>query len=54
MKELPAFVAINDPRVGRHAAERTTLETGSCQPRFKGTDFSAKSPPKNLEQAGFN
>jgi hypothetical protein len=46
-QELPAFVAINDPR-GLARSGKNNFGNGFLPAAFQGTDFSAKSPPNNL------
>jgi hypothetical protein len=45
--ELPAFVAINDPR-GMARSGKNNFGSGFLPASFQGTDFTAKSPPANL------
>jgi len=45
--ELPAFVAINDPR-GLARSGKNNFGSGFLPAAFQGTDFSAKNPPANL------
>lgn len=45
--ELPAFVAINDPR-GLARSGRNNFGNGFLPAAFQGTDFNAKNPPANL------
>ena len=45
--ELPAFVAINDPR-GMARSGKNNFGSGFLPAAFQGTDFTAKSPPANL------
>ncbi len=46
-QELPAFVAINDPR-GMARSGKNNFGSGFLPAAFQGTDFSAKRPPNNL------
>ena len=46
-EELPAFVAINDPR-GMARSGKNNFGNGFLPAAFQGTDFSAKNPPHNL------
>lgn len=48
-QELPAFVAINDPR-GLARSGKNNFGNGFLPAAFQGTDFSAKNPPNNLRQ----
>ena len=48
-QELPAFVAINDPR-GLARSGKNNFGNGFLPAAFQGTDFSAKSPPSNLHR----
>ena len=48
-QELPAFVAINDPR-GLARSGKNNFGNGFLPAAFQGTDFSAKSPPNNLDR----
>jgi hypothetical protein len=48
-QELPAFVAINDPR-GLARSGKNNYGNGFLPAAFQGTDFSAKSPPNNLNR----
>jgi len=50
-EELPAFVAINDPR-GLARSGKNNFGNGFLPAAFQGTDFSAKSPPANLQRPG--
>jgi len=45
--ELPAFVAINDPR-GLARSGKNNFGSGFLPASFQGTDFTAKNPPANL------
>jgi hypothetical protein len=45
--ELPAFVAINDPR-GMARSGKNNFGSGFLPASFQGTDFTAKAPPANL------
>lgn len=47
--ELPAFVAINDPR-GLARSGKNNFGNGFLPAAFQGTDFNAKSPPNNLRR----
>lgn len=46
-EELPAFVAINDPR-GLARSGKNNFGNGFLPAAFQGTDFNAKNPPANL------
>ena len=46
-EELPAFVAINDPR-GPARSGKNNFGNGFLPAAFQGTDFNAKNPPANL------
>ena len=46
-QELPAFVAINDPR-GLARSGKNNFGNGFLPASFQGTDFNAKNPPANL------
>ena len=48
-EELPAFVAINDPR-GLARSGKNNFGNGFLPAAFQGTDFSAKNPPANLKR----
>ena len=48
-KELPAFVAINDPR-GVARSGKNNFGNGFLPAAFQGTDFNAKNPPSNLKR----
>lgn len=48
-QELPAFVAINDPR-GLARSGKNNFGNGFLPAAFQGTDFSAKNPPNNLQR----
>ncbi|MEE2937946.1 MAG: DUF1501 domain-containing protein [Planctomycetota bacterium] len=48
-QELPAFVAINDPR-GLARSGKNNFGNGFLPAAFQGTDFNAKSPPNNLRR----
>lgn len=50
-QELPAFVAINDPR-GLGRSGKNNFGNGFLPAAFQGTDFSAKNPPNNLRRPG--
>jgi len=45
--DLPAFVAINDPR-GLARSGKNNFGSGFLPAAFQGTDFNAKNPPANL------
>ncbi|MEM7143635.1 MAG: DUF1501 domain-containing protein [Verrucomicrobiota bacterium] len=45
--DLPAFVAINDPR-GLARSGKNNFGSGFLPASFQGTDFNAKNPPANL------
>ncbi|MGJ8724801.1 MAG: DUF1501 domain-containing protein [Roseibacillus sp.] len=45
--DLPAFVAINDPR-GLARSGKNNFGNGFLPASFQGTDFNAKNPPANL------
>lgn len=45
--DLPAFVAINDPR-GLARSGKNNFGSGFLPASFQGTDFNAKNPPSNL------
>lgn len=45
--QLPAFVAINDPR-GLARSGKNNFGSGFLPAAFQGTDFTAASPPANL------
>ena len=47
--ELPAFVAINDPR-GMARSGKNNFGSGFLPAAFQGTDFTAKAPPANLNR----
>ncbi|MFV1995753.1 MAG: DUF1501 domain-containing protein, partial [Verrucomicrobiales bacterium] len=47
--ELPAFVAINDPR-GLARSGKNNFGSGFLPASFQGTDFNAKNPPANLQR----
>ncbi|MEM7392284.1 MAG: DUF1501 domain-containing protein [Verrucomicrobiota bacterium] len=47
--ELPAFVAINDPR-GLARSGKNNFGSGFLPASFQGTDFNAKNPPANLSR----
>lgn len=47
--DLPAFVAINDPR-GLARSGKNNFGNGFLPAAFQGTDFNAKSPPNNLRR----
>ncbi|MEM9282820.1 MAG: DUF1501 domain-containing protein [Verrucomicrobiota bacterium] len=52
-QELPAFVAINDPR-GLARSGKNNFGNGFLPAAFQGTDFNAKNPPANLKRpAGY-
>lgn len=46
-QELPAFVAINDPR-GLARSGKNNFGNGFLPAAFQGTDFNAKHPPNHL------
>ncbi len=46
-RDLPAFVAINDPR-GLARSGKNNFGNGFLPAAFQGTDFNAKNPPANL------
>ena len=48
-QELPAFVAINDPR-GLARSGKNNFGNGFLPAAFQGTDFNAKFPPNNLRR----
>ncbi|MEM1441575.1 MAG: DUF1501 domain-containing protein, partial [Verrucomicrobiota bacterium] len=48
-EELPAFVAINDPR-GLARSGKNNFGNGFLPASFQGTDFNAKNPPANLRR----
>ena len=48
-KDLPAFVAINDPR-GLARSGKNNFGNGFLPAAFQGTDFNAKNPPANLRR----
>jgi hypothetical protein len=48
-QELPAFVAINDPR-GLARSGKNNFGSGFLPAAFQGTDFNAKHPPNNLNR----
>ena len=48
-QELPAFVAINDPR-GLARSGKNNFGSGFLPAAYQGTDFNAKSPPSNLDR----
>jgi hypothetical protein len=48
-QELPAFVAINDPR-GLARSGKNNFGNGFLPAAFQGTDFNATSPPNNLHR----
>ena len=47
--ELPAFVAINDPR-GLARSGKNNFGCGFLPASFQGTDFNARNPPANLNR----
>ena len=47
--DLPAFVAINDPR-GLARSGKNNFGNGFLPAAFQGTDFSAQRPPNNLSR----
>jgi hypothetical protein len=50
-QELPAFVAINDPR-GLARSGKNNFGNGFLPAAFQGTDFNAMNPPNNLHRPG--
>ena len=48
-QELPAFVAINDPR-GLARSGKNNFGNGFLPAAFQGTDFTATNPPNNLRR----
>lgn len=50
-EELPAFVAINDPR-GLARSGKNNFGSGFLPAAFQGTDFTASNPPTNLKRPG--
>lgn len=50
--ELPAFVAINDPR-GMARSGKNNFGSGFLPAAFQGTDFTAKAPPANLNRPAY-
>ena len=53
-KDLPAFVAINDPR-GMARSGKNNFGSAFLPASFQGTDFNAKNPPANLTRpAGYS
>ena len=48
-EELPAFIAINDPR-GLARSGKNNFGSGFLPAAFQGTDFNAKNPPANLRR----
>ncbi|WP_168564906.1 DUF1501 domain-containing protein [Crateriforma spongiae] len=48
-EELPAFVAINDPR-GLARSGKNNFGSGFLPAAFQGTDFTASNPPANLHR----
>ena len=48
-QELPAFVAINDPR-GLARSGKNNFGNGFLPAAFQGTDFNAQHPPNNLHR----
>lgn len=48
-QELPAFVAINDPR-GLARSGKNNFGNGFLPAAFQGTDFTARNPPNNLRR----
>ena len=50
-QNLPAFVAINDPR-GLARSGKNNFGNGFLPAAFQGTDFNAKHPPNNLRRPG--
>ena len=47
--DLPAFVAINDPR-GLARSGKNNFGSGFLPAAFQGTDFNARNPPANLDR----
>ena len=47
--DLPAFVAINDPR-GLARSGKNNFGNGFLPAAFQGTDFNARNPPANLKR----
>lgn len=47
--DLPAFVAINDPR-GLARSGKNNFGSGFLPASFQGTDFNSKNPPANLRR----
>ena len=47
--DLPAFVAINDPR-GMARSGKNNFGSAFLPASFQGTDFNAKNPPSNLRR----
>ncbi len=47
--DLPAFVAINDPR-GLARSGKNNFGSGFLPASFQGTDFNARNPPANLDR----
>lgn len=50
-EDLPAFVAINDPR-GMARSGKNNFGSAFLPASFQGTDFNAKNPPANLGRPG--
>ncbi len=50
-QDLPAFIAINDPR-GLARSGKNNFGNGFLPAAFQGTDFNAKNPPNNLARPG--
>lgn len=48
-QDLPAFVALNDPR-GLARSGKNNFGNGFLPAAFQGTDFNMKNPPNNLSQ----
>ena len=48
-QELPAFVAINDPR-GLARSGKNNFGNGFLPAAFQATDFNSKNPPNNLNR----
>ena len=48
-QELPAFVAINDPR-GLARSGKNNFGSGFLPAAYQGTDFNANNPPSNLDR----
>lgn len=48
-QDLPAFVAINDPR-GLARSGKNNFGNGFLPAAFQGTDFNSRNPPANLQR----